>query len=74
MCAAQVGDHGGAVLAKPGDFLVATPLAWSEVEVNPILDRLCLGHFDEQDAVSGPGVADDALLVARKVGVASMST
>ena len=46
------------------------PLARHQVEVDPVLGQLGVGHLDEQHLVAGLRVADHALLVARLVGVA----
>ena len=46
------------------------PDARAQVEVEAVLDRLGLGHLDEEDAVARLRVEDHALLVAGQVGVA----
>src|SRR5215217_6810357 len=67
--AAVVGDQGGADPEQPLDLLVAGPVVGHQVQVDPVLDRLGLGHGDEQQ----PGLAvrpgQEPLGVARLVGV-----
>ena len=67
---ALVGDLGGAEREHPGDLLVAGARAGPDVEVDPLGRQHGIGHLDEEDRMTRPGVEDHALLVARQVGVA----
>ena len=51
------------------DLLVAGAGAGSQVEVEPVLDRLVLRHLDEEQRVAAVGALDPALLVTGLVGV-----
>ena len=66
---AQVLVHRGAVREESLHLLVARAVARSEVEVEPVLDRLSLGHLDEEQPLPPVRAEDHALLVAWQVGV-----
>ena len=67
---AQVVDQGGAGREQPVDLLVHGAVGRPEVEVDAVLDRLALGHLDEQHPLAAVRGEDHALLVAGQVGVA----
>src|SRR5690606_22926543 len=67
--AAAVGEHGGAGADQPVDLLLLGAVRGAQVEVQAVLDRLGLGHLDEQHVVAAVAGEDHALLVARLVRV-----
>src|SRR5690606_41482982 len=67
--AAAVGEHGGADTDQPVDLLLLGAVRGAQVEVQAVLDRLGLGHLDEQHVVAAVASEDHALLVARLVRV-----
>src|SRR3546814_3059875 len=60
---ALVVDLGRAERQDSLDLLVAGDGSWPQVEVEPVLHRLGIGHLDEQDPVLTVRTLDHALLV-----------
>src|SRR5262245_34222109 len=54
--APMIRDLGGAVLQQPRDLLVAASLAWSQVEVQPILGRFGFRYLDEEHPMPTVGI------------------